>query len=1547
MSDKFFGGFLKLRCKSILELIVLNLIFTVIYFACAKLGLGLATLNNNASPVWPATGFAIAIVYIFGFKVLYAVAGGAFLANFSTDVNLPVALGISIGNTLEAFIGVYFFRRAYQYRTQLTYYTGVISLVGASVLGGIVSASLGSISLYLSGAIHQDVIGKVWLTWWTGDTIGGLTIAPLLIHLPRIRRNLKFLLRFLILVPVTILVCYFVFVMPKGGSFLFLLFPLLYVAVKTIGRNFVYFQSAFIAAFGVIATVNGYGPCAIGSLNERLVHLQLFLTTIAVTGIFLAGIGRRRLSKIPSLVLMTCWLFAGGIFYSFDTSERLQTELTFNNLVERAEEKILETLDSYENVLRGGAGLYTASSHIKLSEWKNYSELMQVTNLHPGMNGIGVIWPVKNSELTSFSKKIQKEGYPKFGYRAVFGQQLSLSEPNELSYIIKYVEPYEENQAALGRIISSEPNRKAAAEAARDKGIAVMSSPLKMVVKNERVAGFHFYFPIYSKILNQSTQEERRKYHIGWVYAPITFTKFFNEAFNRTGKEVEFQVFEGNSTAEEYKIYSNFPEKDDHHDHLVTQKFIGGKPFTFKWHKSNQFVSSQDTIIAWVGLCGGIASLLMTCLMVSVQTIGQRSREMAQELTKELSESREKFKEGERRLLYALDGTNDGIWDWNLEKSEVYVSGKISETFGWRQISRLQSAEDLKEIVHPDDLNPMEASVKRHLRGLQESHEVETRYRTKNGVWRWVLTRGKISERDRNGNPIRMTGVHIDIDALKRAQELLESTQSQLRQIADSVPTMISGWDIELNCQFANRGFCEWFNISPEEVLDKSIASFMSEHEFYSRRETFEAVLKGIPQRFEKEEIHRRTRENRHLVSSCVPNVVNGKVVGFFLFVQDVTDLKRAEIAAIEERKVALEATNIKSQFLANMSHEIRTPINGIIGMTNLLKATDLNPQQREYNDLVSRSSEMLLNLINDILDFSKIEAGKLELEIINFNLSQIVNDIHKSLSFSAQDKSLRLILKNSISDEKYFKGDPSRLRQVLMNLMSNAIKFTAHGDVTLSVEQISTEENAVWLRFEVSDTGIGIPDASLNRLFQAFSQAEATTSRRFGGTGLGLSICKQLVQLMGGQIGVRSTHGIGSTFWFELKLQNGEELPNALLSLADLRPTKAARILVAEDNRINQKIVFEMLSGFGYLPHVVGSGVEALDALRESKYDLILMDCQMPEMDGYSTTKVIRESKTLNYREIPIVAMTANAIAGDREKCIEVGMNDYISKPLRDVDLLKVIEKNLKLKKPEVTPSKKEILGQILIVEDNLVNQNVISANLEILNYSFEIAVNGIQALKILEDKNFDLILMDCQMPEMDGYEATRRIRQLTEEAKSKIPIVALTANALRGDREKCLAAGMNDYLTKPLNVELLEITLKKWIQSTDAGTPVTETNALADNIINIETIQRLKKLQKPGRPDLVSNLINLFFQSADESIIQIKFAIANKDWQLLTSVSHSLKSSSANLGATRFSEICSQLEMAIQNNLQETEISSLYSSLEKEHLLVRNKLKEFKISA
>jgi signal transduction histidine kinase/CheY-like chemotaxis protein/HPt (histidine-containing phosphotransfer) domain-containing protein len=433
----------------------------------------------------------------------------------------------------------------------------------------------------------------------------------------------------------------------------------------------------------------------------------------------------------------------------------------------------------------------------------------------------------------------------------------------------------------------------------------------------------------------------------------------------------------------------------------------------------------------------------------------------------------------------------------------------------------------------------------------------------------------------------------------------------------------------------------------------------------------------GSAPAFEKEYIRKDGSRVPVLIGKATLDGVPG--TGGIAYVFDVTDRKQAEAdraRLLASEHAAQEASRLKSEFLANMSHEIRTPLNGVIGMTSLLLDTPLNDEQRDQVDTIRRSGVALLAVINDILDVSKIESGKLELEVIDFDLRSLIEDIDKTLSFAASRKGLRLATDVSSDVPLFLRGDPSRLHQILTNLVNNAIKFTTHGTVSLFIKKDSESAEGLRLYCEVTDTGIGIPPQALDRMFQAFSQADASTTRRFGGTGLGLSICKHLVTLMAGDIGVRSVPDTGSTFWFRVPLQKGQPLrmpPSAPSDATSLQRMDHRRILVVEDNTVNQNIAVKMLGKLGIRADAVANGHEALDALRQIPYDLIVMDCQMPEMDGYETTAIIRNSDSLNRKGIPIVAMTANATKSDEERCLQAGMDDYMPKPV-SLDSFKTI---------------------------------------------------------------------------------------------------------------------------------------------------------------------------------------------------------------------------------------------------------------------------------
>lgn len=532
---------------------------------------------------------------------------------------------------------------------------------------------------------------------------------------------------------------------------------------------------------------------------------------------------------------------------------------------------------------------------------------------------------------------------------------------------------------------------------------------------------------------------------------------------------------------------------------------------------------------------------------------------------------------------------------------------------------------------------------------------------------------------------------------------------------------------------------------------------------------------------------------------------------------QDITELKQAE-------EKAKEASQAKSDFLANMSHEIRTPINGVIGMNDLLLQTELSDKQRHYAELAQTSGQSLLHLINDILDFSKIEAGKLMLESIDFNLHDMLASLVDTFAIRAEDKGLEFIYEITPNVPKWVKADPGRIRQIVTNLVSNAIKFTQQGEVVLRVN--SDTEHKLYIC--IQDTGIGIPKKKMSQLFSKFNQIDSTTTRKFGGTGLGLAISKQLTEMMGGEIGANSQWQQGSEFWFNLKIEKatGNESELSMPSLADLSGIK---ILIVDDSNTNRAVLRNILALKGMIVEEAFNAPTALKSLRSEarqskQYDIAIIDAKMPGINGEELAKAIKSDDSLS--TVKLIMMTSNAFKGDASKFKKLGFGAYFTKPAKADDLLKAIslllghESNLPNHFPLLTKHNTQNLhntvGKVLLVEDNYINQQVALEMLKTAGYQVELAENGQQALETMQNSagKFDVILMDCQMPIMDGYEASRKIRSAQNvDYDPNIPIIALTANAMKGDQEKCLAAGMNSYLAKPIVAEQLKAELHKWL--------------------------------------------------------------------------------------------------------------------------------------
>lgn len=753
--------------------------------------------------------------------------------------------------------------------------------------------------------------------------------------------------------------------------------------------------------------------------------------------------------------------------------------------------------------------------------------------------------------------------------------------------------------------------------------------------------------------------------------------------------------------------------------------------------------------------------------------------------------------------------------------------------------------------------------------------------------------------------------------------DALRTSRGMLKTVIENLPHSIFWKNAEMKYMGCNTNFARETGFSsPGEVVGKTDSHIQwKENEAESFREWDNQVLTSHAS---VHQIVERNSGKTFIEVRTIPMLdAQGELLGILGIHEDVTEK--------EEAARAKAANRAKSQFLANMSHEIRTPMNGVLGMAELLLGTELDQHQRHLAETVFRSGEALLRVLNDILDFSRIEAGKLELENIEFNLHDQIEELLEILANNAHRKGLEFICHIENEVPECLKGDPGRLRQILTNLLGNAIKFTEKGEVMVRVSLVENLVGSVILGFEVRDTGIGIPREVQAKIFEPFSQSDGSMNRRYGGSGLGLSISKQLCEMMGGNIGVVSKPGEGSTFRFTVRLESPNRAKSARESCTIEKPTDL-RVLVVDDNATNRAVLRYQIDSWGISNDSAESGQRALDMLRtaaaEGKpFNIAIVDMMMPGMDGLQLVAHIKNEPAIE--GAALIMLTSVGQYGDIAKAYQAGIDAYLTKPARQSQLYNaIVNVTGGALRHDTTPKACHPATHhdptpILLAEDNFINQQVCTAMLNQLGYSHvDVVSNGREALHALAKNNYGLVLLDCQMPEMDGYETARRIRKKeAESSMPHVPVIALTAHAMEGALDECLAAGMDDYLSKPFTLHQIQLALERHLPKSSASVSpspqMTDARSAAhpDDGIDRIMLEQIIQIEKQGSPGLLLRIMRSYKEQSGALMDQLLRALENNDIDQARMAAHTLISTSGTVGASRLANICRRIETACRN--------------------------------
>jgi len=1290
------------------------------------LGIMLSSMGGNIPPFWPATGLGIWLLITRGRGMLPAIMAGQIAVNLHSNLPLLVAIGIGAGGALEATLGYYLWNFvARRWGPKVGIHQPIFGVFAVSILAPLAGATIGVGALFAGGLVSSGSTARAWSTWWSGNFLGALFVLPLLLAAPDLWRWLynsgrRERGRVALVIALTVAICGLAFFRSGSEGMALGVFPLLLLAARWSHGSITPLVAGLIAVAVLLGSQRGNGPFVTGSLNLDVLNMQWFLVAVATMAQLLPTF-RGRGSLLPCIILAAGWTLSGGILAIMRQAQANTTEGNFSTLTAKATAEIEDRLEQSIDVMHSAGSHFLAYPDGDRTSWIKYVQSLQLNQRHRAIQGLGVVSPVPWDATGLFIERTSANGESAFPILSDTG--FTESGPRD-RYIIIRAAAAPMDFPGLGFDLSTLPASRLAAEQARDTGEPRMSAQITLIQDDVAHPGFLVLLPVYRPDLPLTTVDERRAALLAWIYAPFITDQFFRTVLEDYRDRVRIHLFDAEEPSLETRIFASEPARSRAPKFKrLSSLRLPGQSFTLGWNPGPHYQTASTPATIWATLGVAIGFLLLAALVESLQNFRERADQLTANRTLELRKEMARRELADTSLKVVSSFQTAILNSADMAIISTTVDGTI-RTFNPAAARLLGYSES--EIVDRQTPTLFHDRAEVVARAVEFSAELGVaiepgfdvfvakakRNLPNEHVWTYIRKDGArlpvllsvTAIRNSEGELFGYIGTASDIsERQKHLRQLTfakQATEAALREVelqrhAVDQHAIVSVTDSRGRIQYVNSKFCEISGFTADELIGQTHRLIKSDHhpeDFW--RHFWQTIQNG--QIWTGEICNHSKQGVPYWVSSTVVPVraADGNVERFFAIRTDITARKEYEAELLASRKAAESASKAKSEFLAVMSHEIRTPMNAVIGFTELLLDTPMEKEQRNFLEIIRTSGQNLIAVINDILNFSKIEAGKLEVDHIRFDGIMVVESVAKTLALQAKSKGLWFRLVCGPEVPRIIIADPSRLHQVLINLVGNAVKFTTHGGVCINVTRMTTAIGLPTLRVSITDTGIGIPAEKQASLFQRFSQADSSVTREFGGTGLGLAICKNLVELMGGAIGLTSNPGSGSTFWCDLPLSADQSpliatpsplAPSLKVPAPAPRRTEPApssdiryRILVADDNRLNQMLVQNFLAKLACDTVTANNGVEALNLVQTQPFDVVLMDHQMPLMDGCEATKAIRkwEQEQGRTKRLPIIALTANASATGESTYRAAGMDAYLTKPVLLPELKNAIEK-------------------------------------------------------------------------------------------------------------------------------------------------------------------------------------------------------------------------------------------------------------------------------